>query len=142
MNALANHIAQPGRYRVGLCLIMRPDGNVKEMMGYYLQCYLIALGRKTIDNQSFKKSSTGHNVKLNRSGYYELHACGMTSGIAITTTRCSVWFMAPMQLRIIAHSLLLNYLRRITKHNRFGVVRVSFRLVRASLGLVLFEFDF
>ena len=89
MNALANHISQPVRYRVGLCLVMRPDENVKEMMGYYLQCYLIALGRKTIENQSFKKSSKGHNVKFNRSGYYELHACGMTCGIAITTTRGS-----------------------------------------------------
>ena len=78
---------------------MRPDENVKEMMGYYLQCYLIALGRKTIENQSFKKLSTG---------------------IAITTTRGSVWFMAPMQLQIIAHSLLLNNLGRMTKHNRLG----------------------
>ena len=46
MNALANHISPPVRYRVGLCSVMRPDENVKEMMGYYLQCYLIALGRK------------------------------------------------------------------------------------------------
>ena len=60
----------------------------------------------------------------------------MTSGIAITTTRCSVWFMAPMQLRIIAHSLLLNHLGRMTIHNRLWVVRVSFRLVMANLGLV------
>ena len=96
----------------------------------------------TIANQCFKKSSTWHNVKFNRSEYYELHACGMTCGIAITTTQGAVWFMTPMQLRIIAHSLLLNHLERMTKHNRFGVVRVSFRLVRANLWLVLIEFDF